>query len=382
MKSTLLTTTALIAFAGAAFADGHSANDGVSFSGVATLGYNNTTSTNSDGTDDDDSDAAVGVDTYDNEFGFYSDLEVTLGLSKALDNGLTVAASIDLEDLADGADASGDYTLSVTSETASMYYGDTKFAAESKWSEVGDMAASSFSEQDGETVLRGEGNVAGVDAAVSAVINGDKTEQVSLGATATFGMFNLGLGYQDSASTSFAASRDGSGADADGDTLLSGAANGDFNGNKVYAVSVGGSFAGADVALGYADNSVETSTGISVAYPVGPVALSASYADNSVSIDAWNIAATYAAGAITATISTDEGDDYALEGSYDLGNGAKVFAGVADGGDDYYVAASYDLGGGASVLASYADDQADDSEDEVGANEYQNGATVELTFTF
>jgi hypothetical protein len=379
MKSTLLTTTALIAFAGAAFADGHSANDGVSFSGVATLGYNNTTSTANTGTDDDDSDVTVGLETYDNEFGFYSDLEVTLGLSKALDNGLTVAASIDLEDLADGADASSDYTLSVTSETASMYYGDTKFAAESKWSEVGDMAASSFSEQDGETVLRGEGNVAGVDAAVSAVINGDKTEQVSLGATATFGMFNLGLGYQDSASTSFTAARGTADNDVDG---FSAAANGDFNGNKVYAVSVGGSFAGADVALGYADNSVETSTGISVAYPVGPVALSASYADNSVSIDAWDIAATYAAGAITATISTDEGDDYALEGSYDLGNGAKVFAGVADGGDDYYVAASYDLGGGASVLASYADDQADDSEDEVGANEYQNGATVELTFTF
>jgi len=45
MKSILLTSTALVAFAGAAAADGH-ATPGIAFTGEATLGYNTTDGTN------------------------------------------------------------------------------------------------------------------------------------------------------------------------------------------------------------------------------------------------------------------------------------------------------------------------------------------------
>lgn len=62
-----------------------------------------------------------------------------------------------------------------------------------------------------------------------------------------------------------------------------------------------------------------------------------------------------------------------------------VYAGylTEDGTEDrYYVAGEYDLGGGASLLFSYVEDESNVDEDEVGANEYQRGTTVEVAFEF
>ncbi|MGB1337478.1 MAG: porin, partial [Planktomarina sp.] len=59
-------------------------------------------------------------------------------------------------------------------------------------------------------------------------------------------------------------------------------------------------------------------------------------------------------------------------------NGMSVFVGADDAGDDTYAGLSYDLGGGASLLASYADD----SDDEVGAKDYKEGMTFQLSFAF
>ena len=56
-----------------------------------------------------------------------------------------------------------------------------------------------------------------------------------------------------------------------------------------------------------------------------------------------------------------------------------------DGHDDYYVGGQYDLGSGASLLVSYAvDDDGDeaDGDDDIGAQGYQVGTTVELSFEF
>ena len=52
--------------------------------------------------------------------------------------------------------------------------------------------------------------------------------------------------------------------------------------------------------------------------------------------------------------------------SYDMGNGMSVFVGADD------------AGGGASLLASYTDD----SDDEVGAKDYKEGMTLQLSFAF
>jgi len=370
----LLTSTALVAFAGTAFAAGHAA-DGVSFAGDATLGYNS-----------DSDDGPLG----DND-GFYWDANVAVTLAATLDNGLTAAATFDF-DVADnnnGQDlVSGGYVLSLASDTAAMYYGDTAFAAETAWSAVGDMEADNFSEADGETVLRGQATMAGVTANLSyaiATANGDLVQdnttdyvdQLSLGATGTFGNFTVSAAYQEEATYGAAFS----------------AANGDFNGSEVFGISGSTTFSGATVSVGYASNMTAdtSSTGIKVAYPFGPVTATAYYvmedADGGDPEDNYGINLAYVSGAVAVTL--DYQDDQgtaktAIDGSYDLGNGLEIFAGMYmedNIENEFYVAGSYDLGGGASVLVAYADAQ-DDTDDEVGANEYQRGTTVEVSFAF
>ena len=83
------------------------------------------------------------------------------------------------------------------------------------------------------------------------------------------------------------------------------------------------------------------------------------------------------------TVATDESDDWNVDVSYDMGNGIIVFVGADDAGDDTYASLSYDLGSGASLLASCADDSDnDDSDDEVGAKDYKEGMTFQLSFAF
>ncbi len=170
MKSILLTTTALVAFAGAAVADGHTS---VSFGGDAKLGYNDTINASDD-----------------NDFGFYWEADLNVKMSATLDNGLTAAAKFefDIVDETNGQEAFSDaYVLSLTSDTAGLYVGDTSFAAETRWVSAGDMESDGFSEQDGENVIRGDVAVAGIEASVSYTLtnaagafvqatNGDDTE--------------------------------------------------------------------------------------------------------------------------------------------------------------------------------------------------------------
>jgi len=308
MKRILLSSAAIVAFAGAAAAEGHV---GVSFSGDAEIGYN---------------DDALG----DND-GFYSELDVTIGFAAELDNGLTAAASIDFEDLANGGGNDGaDYELSLTSETAGLFYGDTNFAAQNVWVAAGDMAGDFFSE-------------------ASEVVDGAHNST-----------------------------------------------NGDFNEGETYGISVSTSFGGADVRLAYAetDDNVgdgtgvdEDSIGLSVSYPFGPVTVDASYAVNDVADDRWDLAVTYEDGPIAVTASVDETEEFAVEGSYDVGSGLVVYAGFitddeTDLGSRYYIGGEYDLGSGAMLTVSFAEDDDDADGDEIGAQEYQRGTTVELSFEF
>jgi len=370
MKRILLSSAAIVAFAGAAAAEGHV---GVSFSGDAEIGYN---------------DDALG----DND-GFYSELDVTIGFAAELDNGLTAAASIDFEDLANGGGNDGaDYELSLTSETAGLFYGDTNFAAQNVWVAAGDMAGDFFSEADGEEALRGEVTFAGVEAQVSyALSNADGTrvglvrdgdlDQLSIGVSADVGNFNVIAAYQEASEV------------VDG---AHNSTNGDFNEGETYGISVSTSFGGADVRLAYAetDDNVgdgtgvdEDSIGLSVSYPFGPVTVDASYAVNDVADDRWDLAVTYEDGPIAVTASVDETEEFAVEGSYDVGSGLVVYAGFitddeTDLGSRYYIGGEYDLGSGAMLTVSFAEDDDDADGDEIGAQEYQRGTTVELSFEF
>ena len=142
---------------------------------------------------------------------------------------------------------------------------------------------------------------------------------------------------------------------------------------------------GATVALGHAKNDNGGSTGIEVSYPMGALTTTASYVQEGATgaENNWDVKFVYAADAVGLTVATDESDDWNVDVSYDMGNGMNLFVGADDGGEDTYAGVSYDLGGGASLLASYANDNDnDDNDDEVGAKDYKEGMTFQLSFAF
>jgi outer membrane protein OmpU len=368
MKNILLASTAIVAFAGAAFADGHS---GVSFAGDASLGYN-----------DDISD------------GFFWDSKIMTGFAATLDNGLTASASFDLnianDDDADTVDFD-DYTLSLTSEMGGLYYGVTAYAAETLWQSAGDMAGDSFSEADNDIVLRGELTFGSVTAAVSTAIEDhagteadDDATQLSVAAVADLGNFTVGFAYQEESG------------------LFGGVAAvaGDYNMDEVLGLFASTTVAGFDVALAYAEetNSGESSVGLEVGYTMGDITLGAYFVSEDVPTStedqSFGVSVGYASGpiALAAYFNTDLGsDEFALQGSYDLGNGLVMTAGSIDGDsatdNDFanFIVADYDLGGGASVMASFAESNnavISDDIDTFGGYELKHGTTIELSFAF
>ncbi|MEJ8562411.1 porin [Yoonia sp. GPGPB17] len=184
--------------------------------------------------------------------------------------------------------------------------------------------------------------------------------------------------------------------------------NGDFTDNEIFGISAGVSVAGADITLAYAQKTGlgadddESSTGIQVAYPFGGGITGTVYYvsedDNDNDEDNYGVTVAYAPDggpfAVTLDYDYDQGvNKVALDGSYDVGNGFTVLAGVfdesdntaaADDGTDFYVAGTYDLGGGAELLVSYAEAEVPGTidDDEVGDPEYQVGTTVEVSFSF
>lgn len=352
MKSILLASASVLAFAGAAAAE-------VSFTGSGELGYNDTAAGDHDG--------------------FYWEADLEVIFSQELDNGVTatLAWDIDITDTDDGTDlVGGGVLLSLVSDMGGLYFGETAGAALTYWSAAGDMESDGFSEHDGEFLLRGEVMFGGVTAGLSYVVadqdgntfaSGDDLVQLSVGASGSFGNLNFAVAYQEEA--------DFTGAAIDGDV----------NGNEIFGISVGTSFAGADVTLAYADNSTAgtDSLGIQVGYPVGPVTVTAYYVMED-GDDNFGVTLAYSNGPVAVTLDYDDDQGVQkinLDGSYDLGNGLTILAGASseDGvEDEFYVAGSFDLGGGATLLASFADGR----DDEVGSPEYQDGATVEVSFEF
>ena len=364
MKSILLTSTALVAFAGAAAADAH-AESGVSFAGDATLGYNDANGLGG---------ATVAGD------GFYWDATLAATATAALNSGVVASATVEIE-IANNNTGSADldassYVLSLTSDIASLSIGDLDPVAEDRWGGVDGSTVADFNDQDVhfdvagfDAMLVGEVTAAGFTAAVSYGVNGGgDIDAMQIHVAGTFGDFGVEVAYQD-----------------------------EFAGiDAIVGVGASASFAGADIAVSYIDDGTETSTGISASYPVGPVVLGGYYSMNDVAEDNYGVSADYANGPISVSAAYDidggeaGADDvasYEVDASYDVGNGLTVLGGVFgdDAGGDmgFYAAASYDLGGGATLLASYADD-GDDTVlgADLGGPEYKEGMTVEASFAF
>jgi hypothetical protein len=282
-----------------------------------------------------------------------------------------------------------------------LYYGVTAFAAESLWQSAGDMAADGFSEYDNDIVLRGELTFGSVTAAVSTVIedsNGleadDDATQLSVAAVADLGTFTVGFAYQEESGTF-------SGTGDDGLVYVSAAGGGDLNADEVLGVFASTMVAGFDVTLAYAEetNSGETSVGLEVGYTMGDITLGAYYVSedgNAAGDESYGVSAAYTSGpiALAAYFNTDlNSDEFAVQGSYDLGNGLVMTAGSIDGDsatdNDFaaFIVADYDLGGGASVMASFAEANnvgtlTSDDIDTFGGYELKHGTTIELSFAF
>ena len=377
MKSILLASTAIVAFAGAAAADGHTT---ITPTISATLGYN---------------DRVSPID--DNEFGFYWDGILEIDATAELDNGITAGAFFSLTVAEDndtvgddsGVDVVGDdFVVSLSAANGALVFGQTGVATDRYWLEAGDMEADDFTSGPDSNVIRGDINVGPVRASVSYIVDDafvdgggddDPVEQFGFGAEYDAGFALFTAGYQ-----------------ADSDL----ADGGDFNNNEIYGLSAQGTFSSVTATLAYAEDTTLDlqSIGFEVAVPFGPVTTTAYYVEEITGDDAedaglsddpnFGINVAYAEGPLGVTVdyaNEQDLDVWAIDVSYDLGNGLTLFAGVENGNEedeDYHVAAKYDLGGGADITFSYAEDDDGDQEDEIGADDYQEGATVELVLAF
>ncbi|AJE45121.1 porin [Celeribacter indicus] len=393
MKKILLSSAAIVAFAGAAAAE-------VSWSGKAEIGYND-----------------------DYEDGFYIDSDIYITASQELNNGWTAELTFGIElndtnnddDEEDGFNADdNDLTLSIYNDIYNFTYGDTEYAPISYWRGVSDMVADGVNEYDDESVVRFDADFGTIKGGISATVDNDTGDlySVGVGFQADFDTFYVSGIYQEEDEDLLdACDADGLPAGCDPDTIqdddiLDNLAQngGDLNGDGIWGLSVGTVFAGADVRLAYASNDTDDteSVGVQVSYPIGPVTLTGYYVsedqDRSWGDDyTYGLTALYADGPVTVLAHYESyggEEEYNLEGAYDFGYGLVVTAGYIDGddeGDDdfaTYVVAEYDLGGGASFLASYADansdaaESTDDIDTGVGGYELYSGGTLALTFEF
>jgi len=417
MKSILLTTTALVAFAGAAAAEAHMDDVGTNWAADGEFGYNEEV-----------------------EGGFYFAGGLAVQANAALNADITAGVMLDVDlgfspntfgETGTAGSTSGafdnisidgsDFVIFVRSDTAALYIGDTATAAEKTWSGTTNMEADGFLEvgdvDDGpengdfvDGVMRGDLTIGAVEMSVSYFFgesnNQDTTDDLDglaglqVGGSTTFGNFTVGGTYQEGVNQALvnAKNTDTNEDGITGDTDLD-----DNTGNidELFGVFASTNFAGADVKVAYARN-VDTeasSTGIEVGYPFGPVSLGAFYSLESDGDDAtdeddnYGVSASYATGAIAVTGYYHDGQDQetGIEGSYTLGNGLALYAGYIDNRDDIddnyeaYAAATYDLGGGASLIAAYGDsgDNYGGANDEIGnAFEVNEGTTVAVSFSF
>ncbi|WP_417269371.1 porin [Celeribacter sp.] len=349
MKNILLSSVAVLGFAGAAAAE-------VSWSGDVTLGYN------------DDIKNAV-----------YADAGINVALSQELNNGWTAGATfaIDASNILNGTVAyDTDYTVYVESDMGGLYFGDYTSAVDQLVSSPEGLAdgMTDYDDdnigEDGQNLVL-KGSFGSVQAAVSTVVlSNGTTDGVTAAVAGSFGSVNFSLGYNNGYV--------GQGSGDIGFGTVSDATN----------LNVGTTFGGASVNVGVAKVGADTNYGIEVGYPMGPVALSVWYANNDSAGDVYGLKAVYEDGpvSVTAKIEDAGATTYNLEGTYDMGNGLLLGAGTVDG-EGEYIAAKYDLGGGATFLASYANGDVDGTTTDIGDAydsdfELMDGLTLEVSLSF
>ena len=418
MKSILLTSTALVAFAGAAVAESHEemAASAVVWGADGEFGYNEEV-----------------------EGGFYFDgglgVTTSAGMNMGLKAGLVLDVDLGFNGSRDTLITAGntgagtfsgisvnasDFVIFVEGQGAALYIGDTKTASEKTWAGTRNMENDGFLEVDDvndgakngdfvDGVIRGDLTYGPVTASLSYLMaNGNRTtndfnglDGLQVGAVTTFGSVTAGLTYQEAVSRRLVNAKDTT-TMVNGQSLTVADPNNPGTVNEVIGVFAASTFAGADVKVAYAQNLTPdaSSTGLQLDYPFGPVTATVFYSFESDTEDNYGVEMRYANGPVSATAWYHDGNDeeVGIEGSYDTGMGLVAYAGyVQNDGDsdayEAYVAAEYDLGGGASLVASYGDDGryngvrpqeiGFNASDEIGSSfEVNQGTTVAVKFTF
>jgi len=334
MKNVLFTTTALVALAGAAAAE-------VGFSGAVTAGYND-----------------------EIEGGLF--WEADLDLTGSVDLGDNVTAEVTVQ-MGDWFNDGGTDHNAITAEIA--YTGDT-LSASLKFGDLGDKGASEYfysdrsgmeldvENHDGTEDVRAllEFGNFGVAVGCGEVGNGTCDDGMNIGAGATFGSIELGIGYDE---------------DAGGQT-------------QVTAVSADTEFGAISVGVSYATSSTdpEGSIGVEVGFDVSDaLGLGVYYAANDVGDDAYGASVDYTAGALTAGVYFDHTpggvDEFGVDVSYAVNDMLTANAGYFDDGAGvFYVGMDYAVNDSITATVSYAD------ADEISGPEYKDGITALITASF
>jgi len=313
MKHVLFTTTALVALSGAAMAD-------VTWSGAASLGYNDGTGVLSEGIN--------------------TSIELDATLSNAGGYSATVTANID-----GGIDDDGNHNIitpediDITTPVVSIHYG-----------EVVEAANSAYSDTDGLTGL-------GSDEFRGASGNG------VLIAAATGGM---SVGFSDDATIDGSASSFGISGD------LGGVSFGIGSKGDSWGISASGSAMGGSISVASEDVAGAAGTGVSLTVPLGEMSLTVSATDG----DFWGASVTTALAGATISAGTDSDEDTQFAISTTIAGGFGLAADF-DTGNGTELALTYALSDSTTLSVSYNEDlDADDDDD------YEPGTEAKLAFTF
>jgi hypothetical protein len=363
MKRILLTSTALVAFAGAAAAD-------ISFSGSAEFSYSS------------------------NAGAFTDEIILTASGSQALDNGYTASTSIEF-DASTGVGTVTGGNVALSSDMASITY---HIAGDGV---VADNLGDHLAQQSALGSVFEEADVAGVTEeakiTASAEMGGvtvrasleDASGDYALGVATDLSGASVNFGY-DGGTQDFGLVVTGAGGDVDFTAAFGSGAN------DSYGIAASTTVGGADVSLDFGDAGWE----VGASMPMGGATVGFTYDDAdlltvtaSTSLDAvdlglevtsnntWELTAGVSQGALGANLMVNDANDVELTGSYDIGGGLMAYVGYAEGASNVtYVGAEYDLGNGASLVVSNADTN-DAAANEFG-QEYGIGTTVTVGFSF
>jgi len=296
MKHVLFTTTALVAFSGAAMAD-------VTWSGSASLGYNDGTGVMAEGINTD-----IDLDVTMSNAGGYS-----ASISAAMEGGGAITG----EDIA------------VTTPVASIHYG-----------EVVEAANSAYSDTDGLTGL-GSDEFTAADGSGAAVLISASTGGMT-------------VGFSDDATVDGSASSFGISGD------LGGVSFGIGSKGDEWGISASGSALGGTISVASEETDANGAlTGVSVTVPLGDMSMTVSAADN----DFWGASVSTALAGATISAGTDSNDDTQFGLSTTIAGGFGLAADFdTDNGTELQL--SYALSDSATLTVSYNEDLDEDDDDD------------------